>query len=236
MALLNPAYLIVLPFLFICTIPFAILASLTTFIAFSILFIRVVLVYIELALAIIPYYLLGTSYSKLLQQEPPSSPATARRRKRRSSVSSNLSGTGTITPLSGDYSAYGLSQSVGSARDFEGVGGWRLDNPSDDDGLWTNINVRLELPADHGRRHHRRSATSGSMSGDGRVERAFGPESTMNTSKARTPPSSAFGGGEYFPQGVGASKGLRRSNSGVTGLSGSSGSSKGSSILTMKQR
>jgi hypothetical protein len=237
MALLNPVYAIVLPFLFIFTIPIAITASITTFISFSILLVRVVLVYIELALAIIPHYLLGeSSKSKSLQTAKfYASPTGVRRRKRRTSSSSNLSCTGTITPVPGD-NLLGLSQSIGPTRDFEGVGGWRLDNPSDDDTLWTNINSRLELPADHGRRHHR-SLTSGSMPGDARANRSYSPEAVMNTSRARTPPSSAVGiGGEYFPQAFGTTRGLKRNNSGVMGMSGSSGSSKGSSVLNMKQR
>jgi hypothetical protein len=125
----------------------------------------------------------------------------------------------------------GLSQSIGPTRDYEGVGGWRLDKSSDDDdALWTNINSRLELPADHTRRHHR-SLTGGSMPGDSRVSRSYSPETTMNTSKARTPPSSMVGLGEgYFPPISNSPKTLKRIPS------VSSGSSKGSSVLSMKQR
>jgi hypothetical protein len=127
----------------------------------------------------------------------------------------------------------GLSQSVGPTRDYEGVGGWRLDKSSDDDdALWTGINSRLELPADHTRRHYR-SSTGGSMPGDMRVNRSCSPEATttMNTSKARTPPSSMVGLGEgYFPHIASSPKSLKRIPS------VSSGSSKGSSVLSMKQR
>lgn len=139
----------------------------------------------------------------------------------------------------------GLSQSIGPTRDFEGVGGWRLvdNSTSDDDGLWTNINSRLELPAEHGnigRRHHHRSLTSGSLPRE-RVKRSYSPEIPMNTSKVRTPPSSLNGvGTEYFPSATAhTSRGLKRDNSGATGVSvnsGSSASSKASSVLQMKQR
>ena len=239
MALLNSLYGLILPFLFIFTIPFAIFASITTTLAFSVLLFRVILIYIELAFAVIPYYLLGPKPStKPLPRTKSSSPVEpVRRRKRRSSTSSNLSATGTITPVLGDI-GLGLSQSIGPTRDFEGVGGWRLDNPSDDDALWTNINSRLELPAEHHVRRHQRSLTSGSMPGDARMNRIYSPEAVMNISRARTAPTSILGfcGNEYFPQSPSSPKNLKRTSPVLTGASGSSGSSKGSSVLSMKQR
>lgn len=52
--------------------------------------------------------------------------------------------------------------SIGMDRDFEGVGGWRLNgkNPADDE-AWAQLNSRLELPLDQQRRHHRRSPSGG---------------------------------------------------------------------------
>lgn len=132
----------------------------------------------------------------------------------------------------------GLSQSVGPTRDFEGVGGWRLDNnPSDDDALWTHFNSRLELPADHIRRHHR-SLTSGSTPGEmSRGHGTFSPEAMMNTSRARTPPSTGIGMEGYFGGHVPISPARgKRVTSAHTANSGSSGSSKGSSVLSMKAR
>jgi hypothetical protein len=127
-----------------------------------------------------------------------------------------------------------MGLSAGPTRDYEGVGGWRIDNPSDDDALWTKINSRLELPADHVRRH-RRSHTSGSIPGDStpRVHRSYSPEAVMNTSRARTPPSSAVVGiGEgYFPHIPISPKALKRNSS----ATGSSTSSKGSG-LNIKQK
>ncbi|KAE9363684.1 hypothetical protein N431DRAFT_356705 [Stipitochalara longipes BDJ] len=234
MALLNPVYGLILPFLFVFTLPIALFASLTTFLAFSILTFRAILIYIELALAVIPFYLLGarpaSTYlkrSKSFQSQHTVSPA--RRKRRGSSTSSSLSATGSLTPVSSE-TVMGLSQSVGPTRDYEGVGGWRLDRSSDDeDALWTSINSRLELPADHTRRHHR-SLTGGSMPGDTRANRSYSPEATMNTSKARTPPSSMVGLEGYFPHSSGSPKTLKRIPS------VSSGSSKGSSVLSMKQK
>jgi hypothetical protein len=240
MALLNPVYGLILPFLFIFTIPIAFFACLTTCLAFSILAFRVILIYIELAFAVIPYYLLGAKPTSTFLQRNNSfqnqhTTPTARR-KRRGSTSSSLSATGSLTPVSSE-TVMALSQSVGPARDFEGVGGWRLDKSSDDDdALWTGINSRLELPADHTRRHHR-SLTGGSMPGDMRADRSYSSEATMNTSKARTPPSLVVGLGEgYFPHIASSPKTLKRIPSANTGNSMSSGSSKGSSVLSMKQR
>ncbi|KAK5653876.1 hypothetical protein OQA88_7800 [Cercophora sp. LCS_1] len=89
------------------------------------------------------------------------SPATRRRKSsygfgaalRHSSRSSQVSlgSRGTITPINEDEVAEinetFVTPSSGMDRDFEGVGGWRLDD-QDDDGNWTNINSRLELPVE----------------------------------------------------------------------------------------
>jgi hypothetical protein len=100
MALLNPVYAIILPFLFMFTLPIALFATLTTFLSFSLLFLRVLAVYFELAIAVIPYYLLGLdptvpsinnpySLNRLSKtQKQPTSPV---RRKRRTCSSSTLS-------------------------------------------------------------------------------------------------------------------------------------------------
>jgi hypothetical protein len=234
MALLNfnPLYTLTLPILILFSLPIALLACITTTLAFSILLFRVTLIYIDLATAVIPYYLLGiSSKTSLSQKKPETSPTTipARRRRRRNSSLS----TGTITPiashtsLTNSNSVLGLSQSVGPTRDFEGVGGWRLDNPNseEEDALWTRINSRLELPAEHGRRH-RRSLTSGAEFGRGR-QRDEGV--VMNTGRARTPPKEE---GYFALQGQGSPKAGRRTPSLGTA---SSTSSKGSG-LSMKAK
>lgn len=40
-------------------------------------------------------------------------------------------------------------------RDYEGVGGWRLQEDDEEEALWIGINSRLELPAAQMRRHQR---------------------------------------------------------------------------------
>ena len=115
-----------------------------------------------------------------------------------------------------------------------------MDNGDDaEEELWTSLNSRLELPAENGRRHHRRSLTSGSLPADKRRTGNDSPEEKiMNTSKARTPPVGVSRNEEYFP----SPRGLRRdatvspSSSIRTGSSASSGSLMGSSALQMNSR
>jgi hypothetical protein len=237
MALLNFTYAVLVPFVFACSIPLAFFATLTTTFAFTVLLLRVLVVYVELALAIIPFYLLGIASPKPSLERPRSSasfhtPVPSGRRKRRSSSNSTES----LTPIVSDANL-GLSQSIGPQRDFEGVGGWRLDAPSEDDFLWTSFNSRLELPADHVRRH-RRSLTSGSQRF--REDGSNSPENRMhspNTSRARTPPSNSAPE-QYFPTmpGGGSPNRLKKMSSNMTVTSGSSVSSKSSGGLSMKGR
>jgi len=59
MALLNPVYAFVVPFLFVVTVPLAVFAGITTTIAFSVLILRVLAVYLDVALSFVPHYLGG---------------------------------------------------------------------------------------------------------------------------------------------------------------------------------
>ncbi|KAF4966179.1 hypothetical protein FSARC_6063 [Fusarium sarcochroum] len=189
MALLNPVYAFVVPFLFVVTVPLAVFAGITTTIAFSVLILRVLAVYIDVALSFVPHYLggrkirpyhpnnyrphhhvLDSSASRTLytNPSPPSAGSTAfesslrRRRHRRSS--SALSTAGSTTPIS--EKTFGLVPSIGPERDFEGIGGWRLGG---DDETWTTINSRLELPDKQhlGRNHHRSPSGGPTTPGEG---------------------------------------------------------------------
>ena len=55
-----------------------------------------------------------------------------------------------------------ISPSIGLERDFEGVGGWRLDSTDNDtdEQQWHTLNSRLENPY---RRHHFRSQSGGAV-------------------------------------------------------------------------
>lgn len=226
MGLLNPIHGLVVPFVFVFTVPLAILAGITTTLAFSVLMFRVIIVYLDLVLAMLPQYIMGVSparglftgpydyatsslmgssaslaastgsgHSSPITTHPPgatffgvpapssSRPRTGSRGKRSRRPSSTSASVGTITPRSdggggtgagggavpSSNSAPGLISipSVGRLdRDFEGVGGWRLDTRGDDED-WVRINSRLELPLDRsgggggGGRHHARSLSGG---------------------------------------------------------------------------
>ncbi|KAK0643466.1 hypothetical protein B0T16DRAFT_415954 [Cercophora newfieldiana] len=94
--------------------------------------------------------------------------AAALRHSRRSSQVS-LASYGTITPIHEDEAEppvvqeTGMAPSIGLDRDFEGIGGWRLDEKEDDGNNWTNINSRLELPVERASftRNHQRSQSLG---------------------------------------------------------------------------
>lgn len=241
MALLNPAYGLIVPFLFVVTIPLAVLAGITTTLAFSVLMFRVAVVYIDIAVNMVPQYVTGRriysiprAFASSLLTAPPTaavaglppppaslspaesrsgsgrttpSPTTvaaasrvpARHHRRRRTSGASFASLGSVTPVDDAFTpttpANGLlaggskrasfvmvGPSIGMDRDFEGVGGWRLngkrittaaadddghhagghydeDDDDDDDAAWTSLNSRLELPLDA--RHHRRSPSGG---------------------------------------------------------------------------
>ncbi|KAK3991325.1 hypothetical protein QBC44DRAFT_52277 [Cladorrhinum sp. PSN332] len=232
MALINPVHGLVVPFLCIFTIPLAIFAGITSALAFSVLMFRVAVVYLDIALALVPQYFKGKSKHTLPSPDkrrhsrgdgwktPVSPPGSAgscsgysspspiapfpqttgylssgyispnqhrrkssygfgfalSRKSRRSSSQVSLGTAGTITPIHEDEVSNDITpapqsaadvaaSSIGLDRDFEGIGGWRLDDGNDDGGEWTNINSRLELPLERSSfsRHSQRSQSVGPL-------------------------------------------------------------------------
>ncbi|KAK3192482.1 hypothetical protein K4F52_001281 [Lecanicillium sp. MT-2017a] len=231
MALINPVYAFVVPFLFVVTVPLAVFAGITTTLAFSVLICRVIIVYLDIALSLINRSLIGLKVPTHLHHAaaradtPSPTHSTAnlvyhpRRRRRRPSSASILSG-GSITPVNnGNDTGLGLIPSIGAERDFEGVGGWRVG----DDDIWTTINSRFELhDRQHARNHHRSPSGGGPTTpGDGGFlmmkRRTRSPESAAaamtgplktaptspNCSRTRTPSASrvSFGGSSAFADG-----------------------------------
>jgi len=193
----NPARLLILPSVLLVSLPLAIFACITTAFAIAVLLFRVTIIYIELAVIVIPHYFLGSKAIAPVSRPSISSSSgigqsSPIRRKKRQSSTSSLSPTET-TKLPKSASGLGFNHSIGPARDYEGLGGWRLDEPSDDEGLWTSFNSRLKLPADRSKKHHR-SLTSGSLPLTGRLNRSHSEEMTMNTSRVRTPSRDAASG------------------------------------------
>ncbi|MCJ1256520.1 hypothetical protein MMC24_004341 [Lignoscripta atroalba] len=198
----TSVYILLSPFLLAVSIPLAGFALLTTTLAFSTLFIRVIIVYIELGIAVVhnqfvvpPSTTTPTTKSRRSSLAPDC--IHARRKSRRSSTGSGQSEADSTTPKILDTPNLGIYSGTAIDRDFEGVGGWRFPGPDDEeDVLWTSMNSRLELPAKVGERQrkHQRSLTSGSLASapfDTRFKRGFqSPDLSTRSplwSRARTP-------------------------------------------------
>ncbi|GAP86864.1 hypothetical protein SAMD00023353_2400010 [Rosellinia necatrix] len=226
MPLFNPLKLFVFPFVFLVALPLALCAGATTILAFLVLFLRLFLVYFDLGLETLRYILLGhgTQARYIASRSTPAitpassthptpipSPASAtfghRRRARRPGSGGNGSGSGSITPVSGFDDVFAVTTpSIGLERDFEGVGGWRLDNV--DEQQWYNLNSRLLNPY---RRHHFRSQSGGAVlagpasaraiTRSGSVTGAHSPERTKRPlSSGRSSASRMLG--SNMPQGL----------------------------------
>ncbi|POR34658.1 Uncharacterized protein TPAR_05146 [Tolypocladium paradoxum] len=213
MALINPAYTFVVPFLFAVTVPLAVFAGVTTTVAFSVLVFRVLVVYLDIALSLVPQYLAsrkgrgrGLSRSQRplhLRQRSPS-PAGAgaddncpptptqhqqqlqpiyRGRRRRPSNATSVVSAGSTSDM-----GLGLMPSVGPERDYEGVGGWR--SGEDDDESWTTINSRFEYPdRTYARGHHRTPSGGPVTPGDSGVLMMKPHDRTPDPRDAKTPAS-----------------------------------------------
>lgn len=60
----NPVYGLMVPFLCVVTLPLAIFAGVTTTLAFTVLMFRVMFVYLDIAVSLVPQYLMGRSSSQ----------------------------------------------------------------------------------------------------------------------------------------------------------------------------
>ncbi|KAL6860475.1 hypothetical protein ACO1O0_004503 [Amphichorda felina] len=217
MAVFNPVHALIIPSLCVVTVPLAILAGITTTLAFCVLIIRVLLIYLDIALSIVPQSLSGLTSRILLKpvETPPipapklASPSPLRRqypsnhhRRRRSSASVLSGSTSSISER-----GLGLIPSVGPDRDFEGIGGWRVGGTEDDE-LWTSVSPRLDIPTRH-HHHHHRTPSGPTTPGDGGYLMMKGrtrspadrgahvrTSTSPNSSRARTPtgPKVAFTG------------------------------------------
>ena len=187
-------FMVVSPILLLVSVPLAVLAAITTTFAFSTLFFRALILYAELAAALVQHQFATPAISS---RSSASTRAKAidplrshsRRKGRRSSTASGSSNGAETTPKAVEAGGFGMYSSGVSTRDFEGVGGWRIPGPDDEDNLWTNLNSRLELPttADGRQRNHRRSQTSTSMTTMPMLS------TSPTTSRARTPTRSLAG-------------------------------------------
>lgn len=124
MAIINPVYALIVPFLFVFTIPLAVFAGITTTLAFSVLMFRVAVVYVDIAVNMVPQYLTGRrvypfprGYASALlstteassnmppspvgsgTNSPPTSRQVVRHHRRRRTSGASLHSVGSITPV-----------------------------------------------------------------------------------------------------------------------------------------
>lgn len=195
----NPVYAIAPFALLSISIPLAIFATLTTSIAISLLSFRALIVYFQLAIAVIGAWLLPSSPKRATRYSPLPTSSSVRQsptrpRRRRSSTASTLSSQDIAVPTTNTPRLFhknnSLTALIGTSeltRDFEGVGGWRDPGDNDEEALWMGINSRLQLPAETPTRRHRRSLTGGASPSQ---RWSFSPEAFRMSpvqSRARTP-------------------------------------------------
>ena len=151
------------PALLLLIVPLATFAAITSILAFSTLFFRVLLVYAELAGVLLQNQFSAKDTPRSGNKSISASLSIQRTKnahRRRSS-----SNGGSTTPKAPELSGLGAYGSGNPIRDYEGVGGWRVPSSEDEDVLWTHMNSRLELPAlaDNRARNHHRSSTSSTL-------------------------------------------------------------------------
>ncbi|MCJ1320613.1 hypothetical protein MMC15_005953 [Xylographa vitiligo] len=232
--------IVLTPFIVLVSVPFFIFAVITTSLAFFTLFLRVLIVYIELAVVVVHNHF-------SLPPSPKKKPSLSRKKSGRS-IAGSRSSSGSLTPKL-PIPDSGIYPSTPLTRDFEGVGGWRFPDAGDDDSeaLWTGMNARLELPAlvsvgGELKAKHERNLTTGALVGD---------RSMLKGGLSQRPrPTSAFVSGTASPEEVFAEARTSRSAAdlGEAGMAGlglgmnmgkvrmkhrkSSSSSTGSSVKT----
>lgn len=221
------------PAFILFSLPLLIFAAFTTTFALFTLFLRALLAYAELAAVLARNQFALRSSQLIIQTRSTSASASTtsfstedpsmisingldRSDSRRSKLShrSSISSNGPLTPrpvgesnMSGG-GIYGRnSAGVFGQRDFEGVGGWSMEDSDDDDRVpWTVMNTRLELPShvahERGDPNQRRFGSSLSFIPTRPTSwHALTPSSSRPTSlHVLTPSGSTWSnpGGDYF--------------------------------------
>ncbi|WPG98135.1 Hypothetical protein R9X50_00092100 [Acrodontium crateriforme] len=120
------------PVILILSIPLACFAICTTFVAFWVLYVRLVILYFEMAYAIFRSYFIPTRESRPIPQPPvpeQESPSYTKRHHRRMSSASSRAALAIHQKKSQSFA--GLRGAVAD-KDFEGLGGWYLSSSDDD--------------------------------------------------------------------------------------------------------
>ena len=135
-----------MPVVLLLSVPLAALAVITTTFAFWILLARVSLVYVEIFAALLRAYIVPSSEAPLTRPSPAGSPdkqlsPRSRQPSRNSSDSLGVQ----VQVLPHNASSATLAEPLPD-RDYEGVGGWRVQDDDEDDALYMGMNSRLEFP------------------------------------------------------------------------------------------
>ncbi|EMC96608.1 hypothetical protein BAUCODRAFT_482637 [Baudoinia panamericana UAMH 10762] len=211
------------PFVVLFSIPLAIFAVFTTTVAFWVLLFRVIVIYIELGLVLVPNALLylwqqliplrraesrtaeGSAWLTQDRVDKETSPMS-----KPPSRASSISSGSRKRPITHSQSSVSLFEVV-TPRDFEGVGGWREPEHGGDQAIWTNS--QLEVPI---HRHHRRSFTAGSRpiaySRHGSPERVRTPLALRTPIGGRRTPSGTVSPEGYFSLGISTFPGTERTS------------------------
>ncbi|KAH9824601.1 hypothetical protein Tdes44962_MAKER04282 [Teratosphaeria destructans] len=184
------------PLLLLLSLPLALFALLTTTLALTILTLRVSILYAELLAALLQTSLLP---SHLTRKNPalPSEPIATRPASRRSSSRSSSISSGFLPPqqqrgMMDKKSRSSVTLTNGGVRDYEGVGGWRVQGEDEEEALWMGMNSRLRLPARSLNHSHRGSFVLGS--GQVSPELVRTPRVTRGSRDGTASPESYFAG------------------------------------------
>jgi hypothetical protein len=147
-SIFRPSSLVLTPIILVAILPLVCFALLTTWIAFATLYIRALIVYVELAVILLRNYMSSKPEGRVKTKFTVSPVGTSTPKKRRKSQ-------GSARSSQSDLSIYGHGDvprspfpyvSLGYQRDFESVGGYNFMDDEEDDGQWIQLNSSLELP------------------------------------------------------------------------------------------
>ncbi|KAL6708011.1 hypothetical protein ACN47E_003445 [Coniothyrium glycines] len=208
----NPIYAIAPFALILLSIPLALFAIVTTTIGVTLLSSRALIVYFQLATALISEWIYPASTERTIslpQYPPRPSPVRTspmRHHSRQISNGSNAS-QDTITTATRTSILAGKSDSLTAlvgmsdfTQDFEGVGGWRVTGDDEEEALWIGGTPRTQLPVEDTGRRHRRSLTGGASPSQRWISGSEVLRMSPVQSRARTPLRIAIeSDGSYFP-------------------------------------
>ncbi|TKA24846.1 hypothetical protein B0A50_06575 [Salinomyces thailandicus] len=158
---------VALPTLLIFSVPLVIFAAITTTLAFWLLLWRVLAVHVDLFTALLRAWLAGPAPKPV---PFPTSPGIVQRQQSPKSHRPSRSSSSRIETkkFANQKSQSSAEIAIGMPlRDYEGVGGWRLEGDEEEEALWMGMNSRLQLPSSQV--SLRRKSTTGSRVQSGRT-------------------------------------------------------------------